>query len=158
MQKTPNCNWITVTLTYKSHSPVLVKGPPNLSDNLWDKSMPRLSSSERGRALGQLQAGVNQNVIATTFGVSQQPTISSLCIWYATTGNVRDIPRSGRPRVTSAATDRRIERLVAQRRYVKATLMLMSDNRSGGLTGVLPWLKSSRARVGSSWPERSRRP
>ena len=52
--------------------------------------MSRLSSLERGRAIGQLQAGVNQNVIATSFGVSQ-PTI------------VRDIPRYGRPRVTSAA-------------------------------------------------------
>ena len=62
--------------------------------------MPRLSSLERERAIGQLQAGVNQHVIATAFGVSQ-PTI------------VRDIPRYGRPRVTSAATARRIEMLSA---------------------------------------------
>jgi len=62
--------------------------------------MSRLSSLERGRAIGQLQAGVNQNVIATSFGVSQ-PTI------------VRDMPRYGRPRVTSAATARLIEMLAA---------------------------------------------
>ena len=62
---------------YKSHSPVLVKGPPQLCDNLWDKSMPCLSNSEREITIGQLQAGVNQNVIVTTFGVSQ-PTNSSL--------------------------------------------------------------------------------
>ena len=33
---------------------------------------------------------------------------------------MRDRPRSGRPRVTSAATDRRIETLAARRRYVTA--------------------------------------
>ena len=35
--------------------------------------MPRLSSLERGRAIGQLQvAGVKQNVVAARFGVMSQ--------------------------------------------------------------------------------------
>ena len=41
------------------------------------KIMPHLSSLERGRAIGQLQTGVRQDVVAATFGVSQA-TISKL--------------------------------------------------------------------------------
>ena len=92
--------------------------------------MPRLSSLERGRAIGQLQAGVNQNVVAAIFGVSQ-PTISSLRRRYAVNGDVRDMPRSDRPRVTTAATDRRIETLAARRRYVTATT-IQSEVRQPG--------------------------
>jgi hypothetical protein len=44
----------------------------NACDNLWDISMPRLFSFERGRLFGQLQAGVNQKVVATTFQYHNQ--------------------------------------------------------------------------------------
>ena len=50
--------------------------------------MPRLSSPERGMAIGQLQAGVHQNVVAAMLGVNQS-TISSLRRRYAATGDVR---------------------------------------------------------------------
>ena len=84
------------------------------------KIMPRLSSLERGRAIGQLQARVHQNVVAATFGVSQA-TISKLQRRYQDTDNVRNRPRSGRPHVTTTASDRRIETIAARRRYVTAT-------------------------------------
>ena len=92
--------------------------------------MPRLSSLERGRAIGQLQAGVHQNVVAARFGVNQS-TISSLRRRYAATSDVRDRPKSGRPRVTSAATDRRIETLAARRRYVTATTIQAEVRQPG---------------------------
>lgn len=92
--------------------------------------MPRLSSLDRGRALGQLQAGERQNVVAARFGVSQG-TISNLIRRYHQTNDVRDRPRSGRPRVTTAATDRRIEALAARRRYVTATTIQAEVRQPG---------------------------
>ncbi len=84
----------------------------NLVEFVLKKLMPRLSSLDRGRALGQLQAGVRRSVVAARFGVSQA-AVCNLQIRYQDTGDVRNRPRSGRPRVTSAATDRRIEALAA---------------------------------------------
>ena len=94
------------------------------------KIMPHLSSLERGMAIGQLQAGVQQNVVAATFGVSQA-TISKQQRRYQDTDDVRDRPRSGRPRVTTAATDRRIETIAARRRYVTATAIRDEDRQPG---------------------------
>ena len=82
--------------------------------------MPRLSNVDRACVIGQLEAGVRQSLVAARFGVSQK-TISKLKQRYRDTIEVKDRPRSGRPRITTAATDHRIEALAARRRYVTAT-------------------------------------
>ena len=76
--------------------------------------MPRLSLVvDKAHAIGQLQVGVHQDVVGATFGVHQ----STICRWtgeFRETGDVKDRPRSGRPRVTTPVEDRYI-RLLALR-------------------------------------------
>ena len=65
-------------------------------------SMPRLSNLEKARAIGQVEAGVPQNQVAALFGVSPgRPTISKLKEKFRETGDVKDRPRSGRPKKTT---------------------------------------------------------
>lgn len=69
--------------------------------------MPRLTDAERNNAIGRLEVGVTQQAVARHFGVSRQ-TIAALWTRYHNTQSVNDRPRSGRPRVTTAAQDRYI--------------------------------------------------
>jgi transposase len=69
--------------------------------------MVRLMEAQRQNAIGRLQAGATQQAVANHFGVTRQ-TISNLWHRHNATGNIRDRPRSGRPRVTSAVQDRYI--------------------------------------------------
>ena len=64
--------------------------------------MPRLSTDERNRAIGMLQAGARHGDVAARFGVSRV-TISRLVGRYRTLGTVNDRYRYGRPRVTTPA-------------------------------------------------------
>ena len=48
-------------------------------------NMPRLSNLDRARAIGQLEAGVKQSVVAARFGVGQS-TISKLKTKFRNTG------------------------------------------------------------------------
>ena len=68
-------------------------------------SMPRLSNLEKARAIGQVEAGVPQNQVAALFGVSPG-TISKLKAKFRETGDVKDRPRSGRPKMTTPQEDR----------------------------------------------------
>ncbi len=92
--------------------------------------MPRLSSIARARAIGQLENGASQTAVAARFGVSQA-TISKLRRRFHDTNDVKDRPRSGRPRVTTAATDRRIETLAARRRFVVSTVIQQEVQQPG---------------------------
>lgn len=69
--------------------------------------MPRLSLMDKARAIGQIQAGVPQKDVALLFGVSPS-CISKLKYKYRATGDVKDRPRSGRPKVTTPQQDRYI--------------------------------------------------
>ena len=69
--------------------------------------MPRLSLLDKARAIGQLEAGIHQNVVAQNYGISQS-TVSRLRQEFRETGDVKDRPRSGRPKVTTPAEDRYI--------------------------------------------------
>ena len=69
--------------------------------------MPCLSEKERLRAIGMLETGMPQNVVARRFGVHRN-TIQSLWRHYQQNGNIRDRPCSGRPRVTSRRQDNNI--------------------------------------------------
>lgn len=67
--------------------------------------MPRLAQPERDRAIGMLQAGRGCAAVARVFGVHRS-TITRLAERYHVTGSSNDRPRTGRPRVTTAAQDR----------------------------------------------------
>ena len=66
--------------------------------------MPRLQIFERGRATAFLEAGVPVKEVARRLGVSPN-AIRRLRAKFQETGEVKDLPRSGRPRVTSVRQD-----------------------------------------------------
>lgn len=83
--------------------------------------MPRLSEAERNQVLGMLEAGIASNAIARRFGCSRK-TIQRLVTRYQQTGTVRDRPRPGHPRVTTARTDRYITLTHLRQRRLPATV------------------------------------
>ena len=68
--------------------------------------MPRLNEAQRHEAIGMLRAMPVIDV-ANHFNC-HRATIHKLKSRYQTTGHVGDLPRTGRPRVTTDAEDRRI--------------------------------------------------
>lgn len=82
--------------------------------------MGRLSQSQRLRAVGMVQAGLRHSDVAARFGVTRT-TITRLVTRYRLHGNVNDLPRSGRPRVTTPRQDRRIRTLHLRNRFQSAT-------------------------------------
>lgn len=82
--------------------------------------MPRLSEEQRNNAIGRLQAGQSQTDVANTFNVAQS-TISRLWDRYQRYRLTRDLPRTGRPRVTSNAQDRYIRLRHMRERFTTAT-------------------------------------
>ena len=73
--------------------------------------MPRLSNVEKARAIGQIEAGVPQKDVAALFGVSPG-TISKWKAKFQETGDVKDRPRSGRPKKKNYAARRPLHHLV----------------------------------------------
>ena len=59
---------------------------------------------QRAIAIGQLQAGRRQRDVAMSIGVTQS-AISKLWTKYRRTGDVKDCPRAGRPKVTTVGED-----------------------------------------------------
>mgnify|MGYP003471160912 CR=1 FL=1 len=57
--------------------------------------------------MGAAQAGQSFTVIAARFGITKSE-VSRLVAKYRETGNVKDVPRSGRPKVTTERQDRLI--------------------------------------------------
>lgn len=81
--------------------------------------MPRLSTEDRGRALGLLQTNLSSREVARRLHCSHR-TIQRLNRRYRQTNSVADLPRSGRPRVTTHRDDRHMERLHLQNRFLTA--------------------------------------
>ena len=75
-----------------------------------------ISVINRGIILGQLRAGVKQIDIAVNMGVSQS-AVSRKKSKFAAHQTVKNLPRSGRPRVTTAREDRLITRRALQMRF-----------------------------------------
>ena len=66
--------------------------------------MPRLSTEERNRLVWHIQAGTSPSNVAIVFGITKQAVYKFLKK-YEETDNLKDRPRSGRPRVTDSQTD-----------------------------------------------------
>ena len=71
---------------------------------MWNAKMPRLTNIQRAMVVGQFQAGVPTNVITNTFNVHKS-TVSRLLRKFHATGDVKDLPKPGRPRVTTRQED-----------------------------------------------------
>ena len=69
--------------------------------------MARLSLLQRAMAIGQLQAGKTLGVVAAAFNVSKR-ALQYLKRKFVTTGDVKDLPKSGRPKVTTPQQDQHI--------------------------------------------------
>ena len=79
--------------------------------------MARLSQNNRHQAIGMILAGMPTFRIAQYFNVHPS-TITRLRRRHQTTGSVADIPRHGRPRVTSLAQDR----------YIRFSTLILEQN------------------------------
>ena len=77
----------------------------------------KLSETDRSRALGCIDAGMRSREIARRFRTSHQ-TINRIMQRYRHSGQFKDLPRSGRPRVTTRAEDRYVTNVVARNRFV----------------------------------------
>jgi len=85
----------------------------------------KLANEQRARAVGMLEAGVNQAVVAREFGVHRS-TISRLQSKFRETNTVADRPGAGRPRVTTLRQDRTI-RLMNLRNRLKTASRTASE-------------------------------
>ncbi len=72
--------------------------------------MPRLTPQQREEAIGRLQGGQSLNNVANAFNVNIT-TIYRLQDHFAAINSTADLPRSGRPSVTTQRQDRHIHRL-----------------------------------------------
>ena len=87
--------------------------------------MPRLDENQRLRAIGMLQAGLAQNVVARHFDCHRN-TILSLWRRLRQSGNTRNHRRSGRPRVTSRRQDNHIRLVHLRNRFQTSNLTARS--------------------------------
>ena len=77
----------------------------------------KLSETDRARALGCLDAGIGSREVARKFQTSHQ-TINRIRQRYRHTELFKDRPRSGRPKITTAAEDRYVTNVIARNRFV----------------------------------------
>lgn len=96
--------------------------------------MPRLSSQDRGIALGMVQAGLPMNQVAARFNVSHV-TIINLMRRFQETGSVADRPRTGQPRVTDPGMDRHIVLTHLRNRFQPASVTARTtEGRRGNIS------------------------
>ena len=82
--------------------------------------MPRLSNTERERAIGMIMSGTSKAEVALQFRCSRV-TIYELWQRYHQTGSTGARPRTGQPRITTAAEDRHIRVMHLRNRHQTAT-------------------------------------
>ena len=91
-----------------------------------------LSTNERQRAVGMLQAGQSARRVAGTFGVAPI-TITKLLNRFTTTNSVTYRARSGRTRVTTQRQDRLVSNLTLRHRMVHAHVLQRELRTAAGV-------------------------
>ena len=102
--------------------------------------MVKLSSVDRARdrardlarAIGHLEAGWKQRDVAVLFDVSQS-TLSKLRLRYRDTLDVKDMPTSGRPRITTDRMDRSIRLVTLRNRRITVHSLQMRTSWQAGV-------------------------
>lgn len=89
-----------------------------------------LNNAQRTIAIGRLQGGHSAARVAQDFGVHVR-TIQRLMVRYAQTNDVKDRPRSGRPRVTTPRQDNFIRTTALRNRFKNATEINLVMQRVG---------------------------
>ena len=88
--------------------------------NLGKSSMPRIPKHLRERPIGMLETGASMEEVSLQVGSSVQ-ALRSLKRRFVQTGITEDLPRSGRPRVTTPAQDHYILNQHLRNRFLTAT-------------------------------------
>ena len=81
--------------------------------------MPRIPNNLRERATGMLDAGISTEHVARHVGCCSR-AIRNIRIRFRTTGSTNDLPRRGRPRVTTCGQDRFIMNTHLRNRFQTA--------------------------------------
>jgi hypothetical protein len=110
--------------------------------------MPRLDKNQCLRAIGMLQAGLAQNVVARHFGCHRN-TILSLWRRFRQYGNTRNHRRPGSPRVTSRRQDNHTRLVHLRNRFQTSNLTTRS------IPGIRPIISRT---VGNSIRKHNIRP
>ena len=99
----------------------------------------KLSNLDQARALGQLQAGQSSRRVAMAFNTSRQ-SIDRIRQRYAAAGDVKDLPRSGRPRATNRAEDGLITNTTFRNHFTIAPMTTRRIWQQRGAGGIPPSL------------------
>ena len=83
-------------------------------------NMPRLDESKRNQAIGMLAVGVTKSEVERRLNCHPS-TIARLFRRYRQTGTVKDLPKSGRPRITTRRQDIHIRVTHLRDRFIPAT-------------------------------------
>ena len=94
--------------------------------------MRRLTKDEKLHALGMLQVGTRQVIVARALNVSQS-IISRLWTTHLATGSVQDRQRSGWPKATTQVQDVFIRAIALRNRMVTANQIRSQLQRDTGL-------------------------
>ena len=112
--------------------------------------MPRryrkLSNLDWARALGQLHAGQSSRQVAIAFNTSCQ-SIDRIRQRYAASGDVKDLPRLGRPRATNHAEDRLITNTTLRNRFTNAPTTTRQIRQQRGAGGIPVSVQTIRNRL-----------
>ena len=108
--------------------------------------MPRISKHLRERAVGMLEAGASKEDVAAQVRSSVQ-AVRSLRRRFVQTGSTEDLPRNGRPRVTTPAQDRYILNQHLRNRFLTATatasvIPVIHNPRISAQPYAIVWLRT----------------
>ena len=85
--------------------------------------MPRLSDQDRAIAIGLLEAHTQVKQVARRMGVSPN-AIRKLRLKFQQTGEVKDFPCSGQPKITTVREDRLIVNRGLRRRTTSGEMLI----------------------------------
>jgi transposase len=85
----------------------------------------RISEAQRWQIIGMHTTGMSFKAIGSQMGY-RYTVVSRLVRTHTQTNNVKDLPRSGRPRATSDRDDRALQRMV--RRMPFATILVLKQH------------------------------